>query len=43
MYRPNGTASTMQITVTLNAIPIVRRVAVRKTASVTTRTMLSLV
>ncbi len=41
MYRPSGTASTMQMAVTLNAIPTVRRVAVRNTASVSTRTMLS--
>ncbi len=33
----------MQITVTDNAIPMVRSVAVRNTASVSTRTMLSLV
>ena len=43
MYNASGTASTMQMTVTTAPRAIVRRVAVRNTVSVSTRTMLSLV
>ena len=43
MYNASGTASTMQITVTSSATDTVRTVTVRNTASVNTRTTLSVV
>ncbi len=43
MNSASGTDSTMQITVTATAMPRVRRVTARNTASVSTRTRLSVV